>query len=45
LQYHVAIDLDLLFEELTRCSIFNYLAQPHKLIYALMWLHVTLLDA
>jgi hypothetical protein len=28
-------------QELTRCSLFNYIAQPHKLIYALIWLHVT----
>jgi hypothetical protein len=31
----------LLFEELTRCSLFNYIAQPHKLIYALIWPHAT----
>ena len=29
-----SVGLDLLFEELTRCSLFNYIAQPHKLIYA-----------
>jgi hypothetical protein len=29
------------FEELTRCALFNYFAQPHKLICALIWLHVT----
>src|SRR5262245_48184062 len=31
----------MLFEELTRCSLLNYFAQPHKLIYALICLHVT----
>ena len=31
----------LLFKELTRCSLFNYFAQPHKLLYALIWRHVT----
>jgi hypothetical protein len=33
--------LSLLFEELTRCSLFNYIAQLHKLVYPLLWLHVT----
>src|SRR6266567_32446 len=40
-QHHGSVGLDLLFEELTRCSLFNYIAQPHKLIYALIWSHVT----
>jgi hypothetical protein len=40
-QHHGPVGLGLLFEELTRCSRFNYFAQPHKLIYALVWLHVT----
>jgi hypothetical protein len=40
-QNHGSIGLGLLFEELARCSLFNYFAQPHKLIYALIWLHVT----
>jgi hypothetical protein len=29
------------FEELSRCSLFDYFAQPHKLIYALIWPRVT----
>jgi len=33
--------LGLLFKKFTRCSVFNYFAQPHKLIYALIWLYVT----
>jgi hypothetical protein len=40
-QHHGSVGLGLLFEELPRCSLFNYFAQPHKLIYALIWLHVT----
>jgi hypothetical protein len=40
-QHHGSAGLGLLFEELTRCSLFDYFAQPHKLIYALIWLHVT----
>jgi hypothetical protein len=40
-QYYGPVGLNLLFEELTRCSLLNYFAQPHKLIYALIWLHVT----
>ena len=32
--------MGLLFEELTRCSLFNYFAQPHKLSYALIWFYV-----
>ncbi len=40
-QHHGSVGLGLLFEELTRCSLFNYFAQSHKLIYALIWPHVT----
>jgi hypothetical protein len=40
-QYHGPVDPDLFFEELTRGSLFNNFAQPHKLIYSLMWLHIT----
>ena len=29
------------FEELTRCSLFNRSAQPHKLIYSLICLHIS----
>ena len=37
-----SISLSLPFEELTRCcSLLNYFAQPDKLIYPLIWLHVT----
>jgi hypothetical protein len=40
-QHHGAVGLSLLFKELARCSLFNYFAQPHKLIYALIWPHIT----
>ena len=40
-RYCRSVGLGWIFEELTRCSLFNYFAQPHKLIYALIWLHVT----
>src|SRR5450756_1682568 len=40
-QHHRSVGLGPLFEELTRCSLFNYFAQPHKLIYALIWPYVT----
>ncbi|MFZ0148004.1 MAG: hypothetical protein WBX95_09310 [Xanthobacteraceae bacterium] len=40
-QNYGSVGLGLLFEELTRCSLFNYIAQLHKLIYPLFWLHVT----
>jgi hypothetical protein len=40
-QYHGSVGLGLLFEELTRCSLFNYFTQPPELIYALIWPHVT----
>ena len=35
-QYHWSVGLGLLFEELTRCTLFNYFAEPHKLIHALI---------
>jgi hypothetical protein len=41
-QHHGLVGLCLFFEELTRCSLFNNFPQPHKLIYALICLHVTL---
>jgi hypothetical protein len=40
-QRHGSAGLWRFFEELTRCSLFNYFAQPHKLIYALIWPYVT----
>jgi hypothetical protein len=40
-QHYGSVGLGLLFEELTRCSLFNYFAQPHELIYALIRPHVT----
>jgi hypothetical protein len=40
-QHHGSVGLGLLFKELTRCSLFNHFAQPHKLICALIWPHVT----
>ena len=40
-QHHGSISLSLLFEELTRCSLLNYFAQPDKLICPLIWLHDT----
>jgi hypothetical protein len=40
-QHNGSVGLRLLFEELSRCSLFNYFSQPHKLIYALIWPHVT----
>ena len=41
-QYHRSIGLGLPFGELARCALFNYFAQPQKLIYALIGPHVTL---
>ena len=38
-KYHGSIGLGLLFD--TLCSLFNYFAQPHELIYALIWPHIT----
>jgi hypothetical protein len=40
-QHHGLVGLCLFFEELTRRSLFNDFPQPHKLIYALICLHVT----
>jgi hypothetical protein len=40
-QHHGLVGLCLFFEELTRSSLFNDFPQPHKLIYALICLHVT----
>jgi hypothetical protein len=40
-QQNGSVGLSLLSEKLTRCSLFNYFAQSHKLIYALIWPHVT----
>ena len=40
-QQNGSVGLGLLFEELTRCSLFNYIAQAHKLIYAMIWPYVT----
>jgi hypothetical protein len=39
-QHHRSFSLDWPFEELTRCSLLNRMAQPHKLIYALICLHI-----
>src|SRR5450755_3348868 len=38
-QHHGSVGLGLLLEELTRCSLFDYFAQPHKLIHALIWFY------
>src|SRR5713101_9343811 len=35
-QHHRSFSLDWPFEELTRCSLLNRIAQPHKLIYSLI---------
>src|ERR1700680_1305890 len=40
-QHHWSFSLCWLFEELTRCSLFNCIAQPNKLIYSLICLHIT----
>jgi hypothetical protein len=40
-QHHWSFSLCWLFEELTRCSLFNRIAQPNKLIYSLICLHIT----
>src|SRR4029450_6008915 len=42
-QHHRSFSLDWPFEELTRCSLLNRIAQPHKLIYSLICLHIMLL--
>jgi hypothetical protein len=39
-QDHRSFSLGRSFEELTRCSVFNRIAQPYKLIYSLICLHV-----
>ena|SRR6266481_1554211 len=41
-QHHRSFSLDWPFEELTRCSLLNRIAQPHKLIYSLICLHIML---
>src|ERR1700693_5877724 len=41
-QHQRSFSLDWPFEELTRCSLFNRIAQPDKLIYSLICLHITL---
>src|ERR1700730_15060013 len=41
-QHHRSFSLDWPFEELSRCSLLNRIAQPHKLIYSLICLHITL---
>src|ERR1017187_8513568 len=40
-QHHGSVGPGLLFEELTRCSLFNYFSQSHELIYALIGPYVT----
>jgi hypothetical protein len=39
-QQHGPVGLGLLFQKLTRCSLFDYFAQPHKLVDTLIWFHV-----
>jgi hypothetical protein len=41
-QHYRSFSLDRPFEELTRCSLFNCIAQPQKLIYSLIRFHITL---
>src|ERR1700746_3612219 len=41
-QHHRSFSLDWPFEELTRCSLLNRIAQPHKLIYSLICPHIML---
>jgi hypothetical protein len=41
-QHHRSFSPDWPFEEFTRCSLLNRLAQPHKLIYSLICLHIML---
>jgi hypothetical protein len=41
-QHHRSFSLDWPFEELTRCSLLNRIAQPHKLIYSLICPHIRL---
>src|SRR5438105_2839792 len=41
-QHHRSFGIDWRFEELTRCSLLNRIAQSHKLIYSLICLHIML---
>jgi hypothetical protein len=41
-QHHRSFSLAWPFEELSRCSLLNRIAQPHKLIYSLIRLHIML---
>src|SRR6266581_334991 len=41
-QHHRSFSIDWPFEELTRCSLLNRIAQSHKLIYSLIFLHIML---
>jgi hypothetical protein len=41
-QHHGSFSVDWPFEELTRCSLLNRIAQPQKLIYSLICLHLML---
>src|SRR5262245_57477949 len=41
-QHHRSFSVDWPFEELTRCSLLNRSAQPQKLIYSLICLHLML---
>ena len=41
-QHYRSFSLDWPFEELTRCSLLNRIAQPHKLIYSLICPHIML---
>src|SRR6266404_3870600 len=41
-QHHRSFSLAWPFEEPTRCSLLNRIAQPHKLIYSLICLHIML---
>jgi hypothetical protein len=41
-QHHRSFGLDWPFEELTRCSLLNRIAQSHKLIYSLICPHIML---
>jgi hypothetical protein len=41
-QHHRSFSFDWPFEELLRCSLLNRIAEPHKLIYSLICLHIVL---
>jgi hypothetical protein len=41
-QHHRSLSFDWPFEELSRCSLLNRIAEPHKLIYSLICLHIVL---